>query len=284
MINAGGVSILLLAAAMACAQSTPEKKLKQGEYDPYNEVVKDINTNNFTKALTDLDAWSQKFSESDYKDDRAAFYVQAYTATNQPGKALETAAGLMARDLSTVFPGPAGQPIIVRLLYNAVWAVSHDPNPTPDIMAVGEKAARQLMAFDQRIAGVSAADWEKARASMKEQATGALLYIAMQPGVQAMAKQPPDCAAAEAAYTRALKEYPDKTVLSYELGRALNCQLKSQPEKVSEAIYEFERAAVVDPTLGDPKSDPHKVANFAILPMTAASIGAATASDAVVAA
>jgi hypothetical protein len=85
----------------------------------------------------------------------------------------------------------------------------------------------------------------------------------MQPGVQAMAKQPPDCAAAEAAYTRALKEYPDKTVLSYELGRALNCQLKSQPEKVSEAIYEFERAAVVDPTLGDPKSDPHKVANFA---------------------
>ena len=161
------------------------------------------------------------------------------------------------------FPGPAGQPIIVRLLYNSVWAVSHDPNPTPDIMAVGEKAARQLMAFDQRIAGVSEADWEKARASMKEQAAAALLYIAMQPGVQAMAKQPPDCAAAEAAYTRALKEYPDKTVLSYELGRALNCQLKSQPEKVSEAIYEFERAAVVDPTLGDPKSDPHKVANFA---------------------
>jgi hypothetical protein len=263
MINAGSVSILLLAAAIAGAQSTPEKKLKQGEYDPYNEVVKDINTNNFTKALTDLDTWSQKFAESDYQDDRAAFYVQAYTATNQPGKALETAAGLMARDLGTVFPGPAGQPTIVRLLYNAVWAISHDPNPTPGATAVGEKAARQLMAFDQRIAGVSEADWEKARASMKEQAAAALLYIAMQPGVQAMAKQPPDCAGAEAAYTRVLKEYPDKTVLSYELGRALNCESKSQPEKISASIYEFERAAVVDPTLGDPKSDPHKVANFA---------------------
>ena len=93
MINAGSVSILLLAAALAGAQSTPEKKLKQGEYDPYNEVVKDINTNNFTKALTDLDAWSQKFAGSDFKDDRTAFYVQAYTATNQPGKALEMAAG-----------------------------------------------------------------------------------------------------------------------------------------------------------------------------------------------
>src|SRR5580704_16273855 len=101
------VSILFLAAAMASAQGTPEKKLQQGEYDIYNEVVKDINTTNFTKALTDLDTWSQKFAGSDYKDDRTAFYIQAYTATNQPSKALDAAAGLLARDLNVVFPGPA---------------------------------------------------------------------------------------------------------------------------------------------------------------------------------
>jgi hypothetical protein len=255
------VSVLFLAAAIAAAQN--EKKLKQGEYDPYNEAVKDINTTNFTKALTDLDTWSQKFPDSDYKDDRTAFYVQAYTATNQPAKALEAAAGLLARDLSAVFPGPAGQPTIVRFLYNTVFAISHDPDPTPDVMAVGEKAAHQLMAFDQPIPGVSAADWEKARASMKEQATAALLYIAMRPGVQAMAKQPPDCAAADATYTRALNVYPDKSVLSYELGRALHCESKTQPEKLSAAIYEFERAAVIDPTLGDPKGDPKKVTGFA---------------------
>jgi hypothetical protein len=98
---------------------------------------------------------------------------------------------------------------------------------------------------------------------MREQATAALLYIAMQPGVQAMAKQPPDCATADAAYARALKVYPDKSVLSYELGRALNCESKSQPQKLSASIYEFARAAVVDPTLGDPKSDPKKVTGFA---------------------
>lgn len=257
------VFVLLLAGAMASAQGTPEKKLKQGEYDPYNEVVKDINTTDFTKALTDLDAWSQKFPESDYKDDRTAFYVQAYTATNQASKALDAAAGLMARDLSTVFPGESGKATIVRLLYNVVWAISHDPNPTPVATPVGDKAAHQLMAFDQPIPGVSAADWEKARASMKQEATAALLYIAMQPGVQAMSKQPPDCAAADAAYTRALSQYPDKSVLSYELGRALNCESKTQPEKLSAAIYEFERAAVIDPTLGDPKGDPKKVATFA---------------------
>jgi hypothetical protein len=252
-----------LAAAMAGAQGTPEKKLKQGEYDPYNEVVKDINTASFTKALTDLDAWSQRFPDSDYKDERAAFYVQAYAATNQPAKALDAGSGLMARDLSTVFPGPAGKPTIVRFLYNVVYAISHDPNPTPEAMATGEKAAHEMMGFEEPIPEVSAADWEKARASMKEQASAALVYIAMRPGAQAMAKQPPDCAAADAAYTRALTLYPDKTVLSYELARALNCESKSQPEKISPAIYEFERAAVVDPTLGDPKADPKKVPAFA---------------------
>jgi hypothetical protein len=255
------ISVFVLAAAILAAQT--EKKLKPGEYDLYNEVVKDVNTNNFAKAVTDLDAWNQKFADSDYKDDRAAFYVQAYTATNQASKALDAAAGLLSRDLASVFPGPAGQPVIVRLLYNAVFAISHDANPTPDAMATGEKAAHLLMAYDQPIAGVSAADWEKARASMKEQATAALLYIAMQPGVQAMAKQPPDCAAADAAYARALNAYPDKSVLSYELGRALNCESKTAPEKLSAAIYEFERAAAIDPTLGDPKADPKKVASFA---------------------
>jgi hypothetical protein len=254
---------LLLFAAVAIAQTAPEKKLQPGEYDPYNEVVKDINTTNFTKALADLDAWNQKFPDSDYKDDRTAFYVQAYAGTNQPAKALDAASGLLARDLNTAFPGPAGQATIIRFLYNVVYAISHDPNPTPDAMAAGAKAAHRLMAFDQPIPGVSAADWEKARASMKEQASAALLYIAMQPGAQAMARQPPDCAAAEAAYTHALNEYPDKSVLSYELARALNCESKTQPEKISAAIYEYERAAVIDATLGDPKADPKKVLGFA---------------------
>ena len=138
---------LLLFAAMAIAQPAPEKKLQPGEYDPYNEVVKDINTTNFSKALADLDAWSAKFPDSDYKDDRTAFYVQAYAATNQPAKALDAASGLLARDLNTVFPGPAGQATIVRFLYNVVYAISHSPNPSAEAMATGAKAARRARAI-----------------------------------------------------------------------------------------------------------------------------------------
>lgn len=261
MYFARSVSILLLLAGVAAAQN--QKKLRDGEFDSYNEVVKDVNSNNFAKAIADLDAWSQKFADTDYKDERMAFYVQAYTATSQPAKAVNAAAGLLSRDLGSVFPGPTGQPTIVRLLFNTVFAIAHDPNPTPDAIAVGRKAANLLMAYDQPIPGVSAADWEKARAGMKEQAQMALLSIAMQPGTQAMAKQPPDCPAAETAYTEALGTFPDKAVLSYELGRALNCQVATQPDKLSAAIYEFERAAVIDATLGDPKADPKRVPAYA---------------------
>jgi hypothetical protein len=130
-------------------------------------------------------------------------------------------------------------------------------------MAAGEKAAHLLMAYDQPIPGVTAADWQKARVGMKEQADAALLAIAMQPGIQAMAKQPPDCVAADAAYSRVLGAFPDKYVVSYELGRAMRCESKDLPGKLPAAIYEFERAAVMDPTLGDPKGDPKKVPAFA---------------------
>ena len=78
-----------------------------------------------------------------------------------------------------------------------------------------------------------------------------------------MAKQPQDCTAAEEAYSKALRDFPDKSILSYELARALTCGAKEKPEKASLAIYEFERAAVIDPTLGGARRDPKQVAAFA---------------------
>lgn len=262
-IERRGVCGLVLMAALAAAQSAPEKKLKDGEYETYNEVIKDINTGSFVKAIADLDTWKQKFPQSDYADERAAYYVQAYAGGNQPAKSAAAATGLLARDLNTVFPAPGGQSTVIRVLYATCWAISHDPNPSAEELAAGQKAARQLMAYDQQMSGVTAEQWAAARADMKEKGAAALLAIAMLPGTQAMAKQPPDCTAAETAYTRALGDMPDKTVLSYELGRALNCLARENPDKLSAAIYEFQRAAVVDPKLGILSGDPKKVQTFA---------------------
>ncbi|HWF09141.1 MAG TPA: hypothetical protein VG297_11800 [Bryobacteraceae bacterium] len=255
-------SIAVMAAVCSFAAAA-EKQLKPGESEAYNDVVKDLSGANFTKALIDLDTWRQKFPDSDFRDDRSALYIQTYAGLNQPAKVLDTASELITKGLETIFPAPAGQPTVIRVLYNAVWAISQMPNPSPDQVATGGKAAHQLLDYDQALPGVAADKWAEVRADMREKAGAALLYIAMLPGIQAMAKQPPDCSAAEPIYTKALADYPDKAVLSYELGRALSCESKTAPEKQAPAVYEFLRAAVIDASLGNPKNDRKKIQAFA---------------------
>jgi hypothetical protein len=254
-----------IAVIAACCSVTAaaEKQLKQGESEVYNEVVKDLAVTNFTQALVDLDRWRQKYPDTDFGDERSALYVQTYAGANQPEKALDAVEELLSKDLNVAFTGPAGQAAIIRVLYNTVWAISKVANPTPAELSTGEKAAHQLMAYDKPLPNVSAEKWNEILADMREKAKAALLYIAMLPGIQAMAKQPPDCSVAELAYSRALADYPDKAALSYELGRALNCEAKTMPEKRGPAVYEFLRAATIDPTLGDARNDKKKIQAFA---------------------
>lgn len=249
--------------AFCSLTAAAEKQLRQGEAELYNEAVKDLGAANFAKAIADLDTWSQKYPDSDFKDERSALRVQAYAGANQPAKALDTAGELLSKDPDTVFSGNGAQATIVRVLYNAVWAISQIPNPTPAELATGDKAAHRLIAYDRPLPGVSAEKWAEVQNDMREKAKASLLYIAMLPGIQSMAKQPPDCPAAESAYSRALADYPDKAVLSYELGRALNCEAKTMPEKQAPAVYEFLRAATIDATLGDPRNDKKKIRTFA---------------------
>jgi len=236
----------ILMGVVCLAGAVFAQQLKDGEFEPYDLAIKDLNAGAFTKALDDLNFWKDKFPASELSDARIAFYVQTYTGLNQPEKALDAAQSLLAKDLKAAFPGTNGQAMIIRLLYNATWAISHTASPTPEQLACGDKAARELMAYDDPLPGVAADKWAQARADMKDKAAAALLYIDMLPGIQAMAKRPPDCPVAEAAYLKALSAHPDKAAISYELGRALNCQ-----GKVPQAIYEFERAAVTDPGLGE---------------------------------
>src|SRR5258705_6039407 len=72
VVTVGTPQIASAQGAAAAAQSTlPKKNLKdQGEYDIYNEVSKDVLARNFAKALTDLATWTQKYPESEYKDER----------------------------------------------------------------------------------------------------------------------------------------------------------------------------------------------------------------------
>jgi hypothetical protein len=148
------VVVCLLICAFSAGAQDRAKQYKPGEFESYNDAAKDIGAASFQKALADLSAWRQKYPESDYKDDRDVLFAQAYAGVNDPAKSLDAVAPMIARGLETVFPGAAGQPTILRVLYSASWAVSRIPNPTEDEIAAGQKAAHQLLDWEQPLAGV----------------------------------------------------------------------------------------------------------------------------------
>jgi tetratricopeptide (TPR) repeat protein len=248
------------AAQPAAPAAKPGKNYKDAaEYNMYKAAGDDIGAKNFAKAITDVDAWKQKYPTSDYQNEREIMYIQAYAGLNQFDKVVDTAGPLLDQDLDTVFNDPnAGPGQVITLLYNTVVAIMRVQNPTPAELDIGKKAAMLLRDFNRKPGAVSDADWNKARTEqLQPPAKAALMFIATLPGTQAMAKTPPDCAAADAAFTAALKENPDSAAIAYNLGRAYYCE-----KKLSEAVYEFERAAVTDPTLGDPKTDAKKITSF----------------------
>jgi hypothetical protein len=56
-----------------------------------------------------------------------------------------------------------------------------------------------------------------------------------------------DCGAAESAGNKALTAYPDSAQAAWYMALANLCLYKTQPEKVSPALYELARAAALDP-------------------------------------
>lgn len=264
-----GVARQARAQAAAAQPAQPETHYKdQQEYDVYNEVTKDIAVKNFAKALTDLDTWKQKYPDSWYKNIRTTLYIQAYSETKQFAKALDTAGELMAAgDLDTTFNDPkSGPQDVLKVLFTTTVAIQQLPNPTPQELAVAEKAARKLLDYNRKPEGMSDADWNGARPQLQAPAKAALLTIAVLPGNQALAKNPRDCETAESVFTKALADYPDKSFISYSLGTSLNCIARAKPDKAAEiapkAIYEFVRAAVIDPTLGG-SADAKKITDYA---------------------
>jgi hypothetical protein len=241
--------VCLLIAVGALGQS-PKKYKNQGEFQIYDAVAKDMAASNFTKALAGLDSWKKDYPDSDYQNDRQLLYVQAYAAAKQPEDAIHAAGELLSKDADAVLDGPVN---VVKLLFTVTTAIQQVPAPTAGELAIGDQAARQLLSYNRKPEGVTDEAWAQARGQMQAAAQGALLFMALVPGTQAM--QNNECAAAETALARALGDYPDSALAAWHLGTAELCLYKTVPGKASPAIYAFARAAAVDPAKGavDPK-------------------------------
>jgi hypothetical protein len=228
--------VCLLAVGIRAESSKNYKD--SAEYQAYDAVAKDMAANNSAKALADLDTWQKNYPDSEFKDDRQLLYVQAYAAAKQPAKAIDTATSLLPKQ-----DWEAANRL--KLLFTTTVSIQQLASPTSEQLTTAEKAARQLLAYDQKPEGVAADAWSQARKQLQTAAKDALRYIAFLPGMQAMQKN--DCATAETAFARALGDNPDNAHAAYELGRAQLCLYKAVPEKASPAIYEFARAASLDP-------------------------------------
>jgi hypothetical protein len=260
----GTAALLALAAALAAVSAAQPRKKQvkdEGEHELYNQTL--LDASDPSHQLIDLDLWTRRYPDSDYKDDRLYLYLQAYSKLDPPqsGHVLEYGARLMARNLPAVFSGPGGGMNVLNVLFLTAWHAAMLPNATDVQLSLGARAARELLDFaprhfvDQnRPADMSQDQWNGARREIETRAHAALTAIAMAPGNRAMAKEPPDCAAAETAYRGALAVYPADAHISYGLAKALYCAAQADGERAAEfypqSIYQFVRAAELDPSLG----------------------------------
>jgi hypothetical protein len=276
-LAAAAAAAVLLVAGLQIAGAQEKKVKDQGEYDLFNQTLKD--QSNPAQQLKDLDQWTQKYPESDYKDDRLEMYIRAYNATNQPAKVLEISSGLMARDLKSVFKDPKNGPgQVLGILYLSTVNILKLQPATPDQIATGDKAAHALQDYAgeyftaaNKTAGVSDADWAKTKNDVLNISKMALMNIASRPGAEAMDRYTKDkdkktenCSTAETAYTKALQQFPESSALAYGLGRAQVCLYKVQPEKISAGLYEVARAVALDSSLGGTAPDPKAIEKYLV--------------------
>jgi len=148
-----------------------DKRFRAGERTIAGEVIKDVNGNNFAKALVDLDSWTQHYHESDYQDDRAYYYVLAHNGMQQPGKVLEAAAPLVAKTGGNSFDDPRQ---MILVLYLASVNAQKLPSPTREQTVTARTAARSLLdsvpAYftpENRPPSTTNTDWMKARTDLE---------------------------------------------------------------------------------------------------------------------
>jgi tetratricopeptide (TPR) repeat protein len=193
----------------------------QGEYDLYNSVLQAQNDPN--KQLQLLNTWKEKYPDSDFKQVRADLIAKDYLALNQPAqaiKAAQEALSINSKDLTA--------------LVDILRAAPYVQPATPETQKAGEDAANAIInSWDTlKPAGVSDADWSKAKAEIEPAGQYTLAWAKVMQKDYPSAEKPLKCALATTG--NQLVQYG---LATYWLGTVLYTQ-----SKVPEGLYEFARA------------------------------------------
>ncbi len=164
------------------SQPPREKQFKKpGEYELASAAIQDVDGRHFAKALTELDTWSQKFAESDFKADRLYYYVLAYNGAQEPAKVVDTASQLLSSGIENTLQDPRQ---IILALYLTSLSIQKLPYPSHEQFTTGQLAARNLLEFvptyftdANRPAGTSQTDWSKAQDDLENTAKTTLASL-----------------------------------------------------------------------------------------------------------
>jgi TolA-binding protein len=209
----------------------PQKKVKdQGEYDLYNNVVKETDP---AKKLQYLNQWVEKYPETDFQEEQLQFYNQL----NQPAKVLELGDKILAKDSKNL--------TALTLITANIQKIM---NPSPAQLTDAQKAAQTLLDNLDSLKPATVTDdaWKQAKPGVQNLAKGTIQWIITKPATDALEKK--DYPAAEQAFTRLVQQFPDNGQYAYQLGSVLISE--RNPEKFPQAIYLIARAVAMDPAKG----------------------------------
>lgn len=231
------LSVAILAVAIssglglgAAWGQTPQPKKPEwkdrAEYDLEQSAEKEPDAK---KKLDLLNQWNEKYPNTDFKMLRLEQYLATYRTLQDGAKTLETAQEMLKLD-----------PKYINALYWTCLLVVNPRDVSPARLDMGEKAANTLLsnldeffAPDKKPASATDAAWKQARTDLAALANRTLGWVNMQ------RKNWPD---AEKYITEDLKLNPNDAEASYWLGT----MIRQKPERMSEAMFQFARAAAYD--------------------------------------
>ena len=208
---------LLLTGCAAFAQQQPKVK-DQGEYDLYNSILQSQNDPN--KQLQLLNTWKEKYPDSEFKLVRAGLFARDYLALNQPAQAVKASQEALAIN-------PKDVTALVNILRAAPYVQPTSAELQKAAASAGSTVIDQWDAL--KPAGVSDADWAKAKGELEPLAQYTLGWSYVMQKDYPSAEKPLKCALATSG--NAMVQYG---LATYWLGTALYTQ-----HKVPEGLYEI---------------------------------------------
>jgi tetratricopeptide (TPR) repeat protein len=212
----------IVAAGAAGAPEGKKQFRDRQEYTLYDSVTKATDAN---QKLALLNTWNEKYPDSDFKLDRLQLFLTTYEQLGVPAKMIDAAKEILAvnpKDITALY--------WITFLTRTLGSASQD-----ELDAAG-RAANGLLAAEKP-AGVRDEAWTKAKSQTDAVAYTTLGWIAMQRKSNELAEQ---------NFKKSLTISPNAGQISYWLGTVILAENK--PEKQSEALFDFARAAAYDGT------------------------------------